>query len=62
MIGFLASRFLKASSSDRYHGRSAGNGARSPSYAYETRPAYSYAEGVEGSGPVPENTVPRGSD
>ena len=49
-IGLLASRFLKASSSDRYHGRSqSGDEALSRSYTSSARPTYGNGDRLAGS-------------
>ena len=54
-VGLLASRFLKASSSDRYHGRSlSSDEALSQSYTASPRPADSRGDGLSGSDPVSE--------
>ena len=53
MIGLLASRFLKASSSDRYHGRSVGtDAALSRSYTSSAQPTYGNGDRLAGSDDV----------
>jgi hypothetical protein len=53
VIGLLASRFLKASSSDRYHGRTTGtDAALSRSYTSSARPDLDNGGHLAGSGPA----------
>ena len=54
VVGLLASRFLKASSSDRYHGRSAADDALSRSYTSSARPAYGNGDQLAGVEPATE--------
>ena len=54
MIGLLASRFLKASSSDRYHGRDVGDDALSRSYTSSPAPAYGNGDRLAGDEPINE--------
>ena len=54
VIGLLASRFLKASSSDRYHGRPAGGDALSRGYSSGAGSAYGNGDRLAGSEQVTE--------
>src|ERR687894_195721 len=55
VIGLLASRFLKASSSERYHGgSSAADDALSRSYTSSARPASGNGDGLAGVEPAGE--------
>jgi len=55
VVGLLASRFLKASSSERYHARSlSADEALSQSYTASPRPADSRGDGLSGSDPISE--------